>query len=156
MTARENPFDEMERLFDQMRRSMWTPYGETGYGRQLRGEADHDRHLQDRSDTRWDRYEGHVDLETGDDGHVIYADVPGFEKEDIDLRFEDGVLTIEATHEYGDEHASRSRRVFERVRIPGEVRDDEITASYRNGVLEVHLPTPKPVEDDSSTSIDIE
>ena len=146
MSIRENPFDEMERLFDQMRRSMWTPDGETGYGRQLEG----------RADARWDRFDSKLDLETHEDGYVLYADVPGFEKDDIDLRFEDGVLTIEATHEYGDEHSSRSRRVFERVRVPGEILEDEITASYRNGVLEVHMPTPQPAEEEGSTSIDIE
>ena len=152
MSIRENPFDEMDRMLDQMRRSMWAPYGvESPSGRQSRG-----RQLHDGRDARWDRYDSHVDVETGEDGHVVFADVPGFEKEDIDLRFEDGVLTIEATHEYADDHSSRSRRVFEQVRVPGDVLEDEITATYRNGVLEVHLPAPEAVEDDHSTSIDIE
>jgi HSP20 family protein len=121
------------------------------YGGQLHGGQ-----IQSERDSRWDHYDGHVDIETAEDGYVVFADVPGFEKDDIDLRFEDGLLTIEATREYDDEHTSRSRRVFERVRVPGEVLEDEITASYRNGVLEVHLPIPEAVEDDDSTSIDIE
>jgi nitroimidazol reductase NimA-like FMN-containing flavoprotein (pyridoxamine 5'-phosphate oxidase superfamily) len=111
----------MERLFDQMRRSMWAPYGETGYGRQLR-----------------------------DQGEALG---PLRQRTRRPLR---GRLTTEATHEYGDEHSSRSRPVFERVRVSGEVRDDEITASWHDGVLEVHLPTPDPVEEDHPTRIDVE
>jgi len=139
MSIRESPFDEMDRMFDQMRLSMWGLHG--GHGR---------------TDADWGRQESTLTLETDEDGYVLFADVLGFEKEEIDLRFEDGVLAIEAAQEYGDEHSSRSRRVFEQVRVPDEVLEDEITASYRNGVLEVHLPTPEAVEDEHSTSIDIE
>jgi HSP20 family protein len=144
MSPRDNPFDEMDRMVDQMRRSMWGLQhgGETNWGR--------------RGDAGWDRQRSNLNLETDDDGYVLYADVPGFEKSDIDLRFEDGTLTIEATHAYEDDSSSRSRRIYEEVHVPGEVMEDEITASYRNGVLEVHLPTMEAAEDDDSTSIDIE
>jgi len=144
MSSRENSFDEMDRMFDQMRRSMW--------GLQRGDGMDWGR----RGDAGWDRQRSNLSLETDEDGYVLYADVPGFEKSDIDLRFDDGTLSIEATHEYEDESSSRSRRVYEQVHVPAEIVEDEITASYRNGVLEVHLPTMEAVEDDDSTSIDIE
>ena len=111
------PFDEMDRLFDQMRRSMWNgrPLAESGGS--------------------------NVRLESGHEGYLVHADVPGFETEEIDLRFDDGLLTVEATHETEDDGGFRSRRVHEQVRVPGDVVVEEIEATYNNGVLEVTLPT---------------
>lgn len=100
-----------------------------------------------------------VTLETDETGSVVLADLPGFETDDIDLRYEDGTLTIRADQETSDEdggaRTSRRRRVHERVHVPGEVDEDEISASYRNGVLEVHLPA-EAVDEDDERVIDIE
>ena len=125
---RTTPFDEMDRLFDQMRRSMldgW-PHADLGGA--------------------------NVRLETADDAHVVNADMPGFETDEIDLRFADGVLTIEGTHESGDERRSHSRHVREEVRVPGDVVVEDSSAEYNNGVLEVRLP----VEADSESGHRIE
>ena len=127
---RTTPFDEMDRLFDQMRRSM----------------------LDGR--TRPDFGGANVRLESDEDGHVVTADVPGFETEEIDLRFADGVLTVEASHETGDESRSHSRHVCEQVRIPGDVVVEDVRAEYNNGVLEVRLPTE--TESESGHRIDID
>jgi HSP20 family protein len=102
-------------------------------------------------DDLWTRFgmgdfgaESNVSIEREDDGYVVLADLPGFGKEDLDIRFEDGHLTITGTHETeaGDEgrRTARSRRVHERVHVPGNVRIEDIAASLKNGVLEVRLP----------------
>ncbi|WP_246279810.1 Hsp20/alpha crystallin family protein [Natronomonas salina] len=127
---RTTPFDEMDRLFDQMRRSM------------LDGRP------------RADLGGANVRLETDDEAHVANADMPGFETDEIDLRFADGVLTIEGTHESGDESRSHSRHVRERVRVPGNVVVEDITAEYNNGVLEVRLPVE--ADSESGYRIDID
>lgn len=150
MAIRRQPFEEMDRLFDQMRRSMvtgmpfWYPTNEEHeYGRE-RGLTGDDSNLS---------------LEPTDDGYVVLADLPGFETEEIDLRFHDGMLTVVAEHEVTEEGGSmqsrRSRRVHERIHVPGDVTEDGISASYRNGVLEVHLPTVGDAEDEG-VHIDIE
>jgi HSP20 family protein len=127
-----------------------------------------------------------MDLTKHDEEYVFVADLPGFEREDIDLRFADGMLTLVAESETSDERTvgeagrgekigrgeesrpegeetrpegeeiairsqfARSRRVAERVTIPESIVEDEIAASYRNGVLEVHLPLAEPAADDES------
>lgn len=102
----------------------------------------------------------HVSLETDDDGYVVIADLPGFETDEIDLQFHDGVLSIRAAHseettsDEGRAHSARSRQVSEQLRLPMAVRTEECTASYRNGVLEIHLPTEESVADEG-TAIDI-
>lgn len=102
-----------------------------------------------------------VTLETDETGTVVLADLPGFERSEIDLRYEDGTLAIRAEQETNDEdgdgsvRTSRRRRVHEHVHVPGEVDEDDISASYRNGVLEVHLPAEADDGDDAYV-IDIE
>lgn len=147
MIRRRTPFDEMERMLEQMRRSMTGPAGRFDWG-------------WDTPDTEghWDsdvRFGGDVNLsvESDDEGYVVLADIPGFEREELDLRFDDGVLTIVGHHETGDEYSARTRQVSEQVRIPGSVVADEISATYRNGVLEIHLPA---TEDASGHHIEIE
>ncbi|WP_135854889.1 Hsp20/alpha crystallin family protein [Halorussus salinus] len=166
---RHDPFEEMNRMFEQMRTRMWTEgsLGDLGTPRGGRSRTGEDVRM---------------DLKRHDDEYVFVADLPGFEREEIDLKFADGVLTLAAeneTHEEtggeraGDERTdarkparadeiavrskvTRSRRVAEQVTIPEEILEDEITASYRNGVLEVHLPLAEPVEEtDDEGRIDI-
>lgn len=147
MNSRRNPFDvfdEMERAFDQMRRSMWGGYGRSG------------RNWNDESLPEAYEYghDSNLTVESTDEGYVVLADLPGFEKDEIDLRYDDGMLHISATHEVDDGEYARSRRVRESVSIGGDVVVDGIEATYRNGVLEVHVP----VEDgeDDAHHIDIE
>ena len=153
MAHRRYPFDEMDRMFDQMRRSMLSNFG----GFSSRG----DREFGMPASGRWAE-EGrdlNLSLETDERGYVVLADVPGFEKEEIDLRFDDGRLFIDGRHETtesGEGRMSvRSRHVSESIAIPADVVEDEITATYRNGVLEVHLPTVEETEE-GGTSIDID
>jgi len=129
---RVTPFDEMDRLLGGMRRSMM---GEGGY--------DFGRDINVRQDT-------------DSEGYVLHADLPGFEKEEIDLRYDDERLTIRAVHEMSDDYETSSRRVHETVRIPGDLTVDGIEARYHNGVLEVHLPTESDTESEGGHRIDID
>ncbi len=89
-----------------------------------------------------------VDIRQTDQAFIIEASVPGFAPEEVDLTFDDGVLSIKGTH--GEDHEKndgewvrRERRVasvFRQVGLPAEVRADEITASFDNGVLQVTVP----------------
>lgn len=125
------PFDGMDSMFDQMRRSM-------AAGRLPAVEGS----------------EMNLRMETTDEGYLIHADLPGFGKEGIDLRFDDGHLSIRAVQETERNGETRSRRVHERMRVPGSVMVADIEASYHNGVLEVRLPTE--AEAETGHRIDIE
>lgn len=73
-----------------------------------------------------------------DEEFVLSIDVPGFDTDDIEVAWDDGVLNVSAEHV--DERRNRKKTYHRRFRFPKEVREDEITASYNNGVLEIRLP----------------
>ena len=75
---------------------------------------------------------------------VLSVDVPGFEREDIDLTWDRGVLNVAAEHV--DEDRGRKRTFHRRFRFPKDVDTDAIEASYTNGVLEVTLPIREDIE----------
>ncbi len=132
--ARGSPFDELERLLDKMNDARERAGG---------GLA--------------------VDVEDEDDQFVVTADLPGFEKEDIDVEVHDRTLRIEARHEEETEaededsyvRRERSKRSLSRsVTLPEEVDEAGASASFENGVLTVELPKAHTSEE--STSVDIE
>lgn len=69
---------------------------------------------------------------------VLTIDMPGYEREEISVSWDEGVLHIGAEHE---NDARGQRKTYRRTfRVPKEIEPDEISAHYRNGVLEVRLP----------------
>lgn len=90
-----------------------------------------------------------VDVVEWDGEFVVIADLPGFEKADIDLRLTDNTLHIEAEHKAEEEefegehylHRERARTDVSRtVPLPEDVDEDAVSATYENGVLTVTLP----------------
>ena len=87
-------------------------------------------------------------------GYLIEMAAPGYEKADFDVSVHDDVLTIKAELDDGRirHHDSYSRRehnyhTFSRSwSLPEGVDEDNITAVYRNGILDVFVPTLRPVE----------
>jgi HSP20 family protein len=73
-----------------------------------------------------------------DDEFVLTVEMPGFDREEIDLAWDAGVLNIAAEHV--DEERGRKRTYHRRFRFPKDVDEDAIGATYANGVLEVTLP----------------
>jgi HSP20 family protein len=73
-----------------------------------------------------------------DDEFVLSVEAPGFEAEEFDVAWDDGVLNVAAEHV--DEDRGRRRTYHRRFRFPKTVADEDIAAQYRNGVLEVRLP----------------
>jgi HSP20 family protein len=72
-----------------------------------------------------------VDVIDGKDDVTVIAELPGVNKEDIDLKTDDKTLSVHV--EKGD------HRYHKELRMPAEVDPDSIKASYKNGVLEVKL-----------------
>jgi len=79
--------------------------------------------------------------------YLIEAEMPGVSKEDIKLDFNDNVLTISAekkaeTKEESASYIRRERRFgsFTRSFQIEDVKSDEISAKYENGVLFITLP----------------
>lgn len=130
MNTRRDPFSGMDRFFEQFSRAMddWG-VDATVSGRNVR-------------------------TERVEDSYRVVVDLPGFDRESIDLTFHDGDLTIDAIMDERDDVTMRRSEVHERVSIPAEIDAETITATYRNGVLEVTLPIVDATHD--GTHIDIE
>jgi HSP20 family protein len=90
-----------------------------------------------------------VDVFSRDGNLVVRAELPGIDPEkDVDITMQDGVLYIrgERRHEERTERDNfyrfeSSYGSFQRtVPLPEGVKEDEIQASYQNGILEVVVP----------------
>ena len=64
--------------------------------------------------------------------------MPGFEFDDIDVTWNEGILNVAAEHV--DESRDRKQTYHRRFRFPKEVDEEVIETTYQNGVLEVELP----------------
>ena len=96
-----------------------------------------------------------IDVRETDAAYEVRADLPGLEEKDIQVSVEEGVLTIQGKLESEREEERKGLRYAERrtgsfqrtVELPGELVEDEVSASYKQGVLTVTLPkrpAPKP------------
>jgi len=78
----------------------------------------------------------------------VKADIPDVKFEDIDVRMENGTLTLrgerkfeEKKEEGGWHRVERSYGSFERVfTLPDTVNPDAVKADYKNGTLTITLP----------------
>lgn len=73
-----------------------------------------------------------------DDEFVLTIEMPGFDTDEITLTWDEGTLNIAAEHE--DDQRNRRKTYHRRFRFPKAVDEDEVSASYNNGILEVRLP----------------
>jgi HSP20 family protein len=88
-----------------------------------------------------------VDVAEEGDKILVKVEVPGVDEKDIKVNFEDGTLTVtgERTFERKDERnyhrIERSYGTFTRTfSLPTSIDANQITASYRNGILEIEIP----------------
>jgi HSP20 family protein len=85
-----------------------------------------------------------VDAVTENGDLLIKAELPGMKREDVDITFHDGILTISGEHNEEENKDSkyllRERRYgsFQRsMTLPQGVSEDDIKASFKEGVPEV-------------------
>jgi HSP20 family protein len=77
----------------------------------------------------------------------VRAEVPGLKQEDIQIEFENGLLTIRGERKLEKSEGTTWHRVeraygnFSRsFRLPRTVDAERISASYREGILEIDVP----------------
>ena len=92
-----------------------------------------------------------LDIRQTDEAFWIEASVPGFRPEDVEITLDENLLTIRGIPRQEDgplrgRYVQRERQlspVYRQVGFAAEVRAEEITASFDNGVLSVMVPRAK-------------
>ncbi|MGM0426256.1 MAG: Hsp20 family protein [Thermodesulfobacteriota bacterium] len=124
-----------DRLFDDFFGGMPSPMAD--YGRLWRA-------TPDISDSDWPR----VDMSETDEEIVVTAELPGVDREDIDISVSDNTVTIRGDKTEEEEEKTRdyyrlerSYGSFHRVfSLPCEVESDRAKASFKRGILTIQLP----------------
>jgi HSP20 family protein len=138
--VRLNPFQQLVAMSSQLNRTINDPY-------------------TPRTEDAFGAWAPPVDIFEKNDNLVIRAEIPGVQKEDVDVRIENGVLTLHGERkqetDIEDENAYRMERVYgmftRSFTLPTTVDAAKVTANYKDGVLEVTVPKvetakPKKVE----------
>lgn len=138
--ARKNPFEELEQFFERMSQQV-----ETGDWSALTRDS------------------VAVDVVDTGDAFQITADLPGYDRDDIDITLTGDTLQIDAGREEETEEAyegsyirrERHEQTASRsVRIPDATDEEAASATYTNGVLTVTLPKADPGEHGRQIDID--
>ena len=95
-----------------------------------------------------------LDVIEKDDGFTLSASLPGVTSDDIDITFEDKVLTIKAEIKNEDEQEENKYHIRERqfgsfgrsIRLGVDIDADNIDANYENGILTLTLPKAEVVK----------
>jgi len=95
-----------------------------------------------------------VDIKEEKDRFVLNADLPGVDRDNIDITMEDGVLSIRGERQLEDvTDGGEYKRVerahgsfYRRFALPDEADPDKISARCSNGVLEVVIPKRESVQ----------
>lgn len=92
-----------------------------------------------------------ADIYETDDAMMVVCDMPGVDRESINITLEEGVLTIEG---YVNQERPEDYRLGyaeyrvgdyqRRFAVSGEIDHDNIEATLKNGVLRLRLPKVKP------------
>jgi len=90
-----------------------------------------------------------VDIDETETEYFVMAELPGFNKEDIEVSFQDGNLTIKAEHNEEVENKKkegsiikerRYGRFFRSFNFGNHISENDTLAKYENGVLELTIP----------------
>lgn len=93
-----------------------------------------------------------TDISEQDGQYLLNMELPGFKKEDIQMELNDGYLSISATKNESTEEKNDQGQIIRRERYSGscsrsfyvgDVRQEDIKASFDNGELKVYIPKNK-------------
>jgi HSP20 family protein len=118
-----DPFRELDELADRVN-SLW----ETGFGGRL------------------DRWSPLADVEETEDAYAVEIELPGVQRDDIDIQLVDRVLTVSGEVKEKERTGilhRRTRRVGRfhyAVTLPGDVDAETVSARLHDGVLSIRVP----------------
>jgi HSP20 family protein len=89
-----------------------------------------------------------MDIEETDKEYLVKADLPAIKREDVKVQITEGVLTVEGERKQEKEERGKKFHKIERsfgkfvrrLAVPSDVDEQKISAEFKEGVLNVHLP----------------
>ncbi|MBN1377243.1 Hsp20/alpha crystallin family protein [Candidatus Woesearchaeota archaeon] len=151
----DDPFEELKKMQEKIRR-MFDLYNEEFGG------LINNREVKELKEFRSPK----VDIKERGNNLLVSIDVPGVEKKDIDLKITDRYIEIKAEKEEKIEtedkekgqysYKASSRKFYRKIPLPEEVNEEEATATYKNGVLNVIAPKKKKESEKKERKIKIE
>ncbi|MBL8675815.1 MAG: Hsp20/alpha crystallin family protein [Alphaproteobacteria bacterium] len=96
------------------------------------------------------------DTKENDNCIEITTELPGVAEEDITLSLSSGILTVSGEKKSEEKKEGETYHITERqygsfsrsLKLPYEPEQDDITASFKDGILKVTLPKPKEMKPD--------
>lgn len=89
-----------------------------------------------------------TDVKEKEGNYVLEIDVPGYDKEDIQIELNNGYITVTATR--NEEKEDKSSKYLKRERFTGmcsrsyyagdNVKEEDIKANFKNGILTIAFP----------------
>ncbi len=107
-----------------------------------------------------------TDIKEKGDKYIIDVDLPGYDKENIDLEIEDGYLKVTAKVDKNIDESDEDEKYIHKERYYGEcsrsfyvgknIKEEDIKASFKNGILTLTVPKeePKKLEEKKKIQID--
>ncbi len=107
-----------------------------------------------------------TDIREKGNNYIIDVDLPGYEKEDIDIEMENGYLKITAKTNKSVDESDEEEKYIHKERYYGEcsrsfyvgenLKEEDIKASFKNGILSLTFPkeAPKQLEEKKKIQID--
>ncbi len=129
--TRFDPFREMEEIFNRYRQPASRDLASREYEGMLSG-----------------NWVPAVDISETKDAYIIKGELPGVEKEDVDISIDDNLLSIRGEKKYeksvDEDQSYRTECVygsFERsFTLPKQVDINNVDAVFKNGVLKLTMP----------------
>jgi len=95
-----------------------------------------------------------VDISERKDAYLVAVELPGVNAGDVEITFEDGLLTIQGerhfAHDSAEEKMHRTERSYGAFRrsitLPSHVEADKIEATAQDGVLQIMVPKASEVQ----------
>lgn len=89
-----------------------------------------------------------IDVSESEDAVTLTAEVPGMDKDDLEVSVDNGVLTVRGEkkeeQERKEDNFHRIERRYgqfeRRIRLPQYVDAEKINAEYKHGVLKLQMP----------------
>ena len=90
-----------------------------------------------------------TDVRETDDGYELDVDLPGFKKDEVDVKLSDGYLTISAAKGLDKDEKDKKGNYIRRERYSGamqrsfyvgDVKSEDVHAKFADGILSLTVP----------------